>query len=158
VSIVVLLFGALGFISDPRNPVPEDFYRYVADIEAEFNGYDADKILLDTGTWIYLENNLLMKDRSAPVSLHVGSNQPNINTAMLEETIGRIETQQYEKILARQLDTGDTWYDFQDRGSGVKSAILSNYHEISRIRAVEGIEKWWPIHLISEIIVYVPNR
>jgi hypothetical protein len=77
---------------------------------------------------------------------------------MLAETIKRIENKTYEKILARQLDTEHTAYDFQNRGSGVKSAILANYQEINRIPAVQGIHDWWPTHLVNEIVVLVPKK
>jgi hypothetical protein len=137
--------------------VPADFDRYITQIEAEYNGLQTDQVLMDFGSWIYLRDNVVMKDRSASVSLHVGINQPVINYPMLADTIGRIENKTYKKILARQIDTGETAYDFQDRGSGVKAAILSNYHEVRRISAVEGIRTWWPIHLISEIVVLEPN-
>jgi hypothetical protein len=158
VSVVVLLLAGIGNIWIPVNPVPDDFYRYVADIEDEFSGMEPEKVLMDTGTWIYLREGVLMDDRSAPVSLHQGMNQEEINHAALASTIQRIEQKSYDKILARQLDTGHSWYDFQDRGSGVKSAILENYHVVRRIPGVTSIEQWWPTHLISEILVFVPNE
>ncbi len=157
VCMVVLLCGALGFVREPRNLVPQDFFRYVAEIENEFQGFAPEKVLMDTGSWIYLKQNVLMKDRSAPISLHSAKNQPEVNHQMLAATIKRIEEKTYDKILARQLDTGETWYDFQNNGSGVKAAILNNYREARRIREVAGIERWWPKHLVSEILVLVPN-
>ncbi len=156
-AIFILLFCGMGFFRKPVNPIPDDFNRYISQIEDEFRDLPADKVLMDTGTWIYARNNVLMKDRSAPVSIHVGSNQPEINHDMLRMTIERIKNKQYQKILARQIDTGETWYDFQDRGSGVKAAILENYHEVNRILEVKGIQEWWPLHLISEIVVLEPN-
>lgn len=157
VSMVILLFGALGFVREPRNPVPPDFYRYVADIEEEFRETVPEKVLLDNGSWIYLREKVLMKDRSAPVSLHVGKNQPEINRAALVETIRRIERRTYDKILVRQILTDQSAYDFQDRGSGVKTAILANYVEARRIPGVQGIQEWWPLNMIAEISVMVPN-
>ena len=158
VCMVVLLFGALGFVREPRNPVPADFYRYVADIEREFQGTAPEKVLLDNGTWVYLKEMVLMKDRSAPVALHVGKNQPEINRAALAETIKRIERKSYDKILARQIFTDQSAYDFQDRGSGVKAAILANYVEERRIPAVQGVQEWWPMSMIAEISVMTPKR
>jgi hypothetical protein len=157
VSIFISLFGALGFMRAPLNPVPADFFRYVNNIEAEFKGIATERVLMDNGSWIYLRDNVVMKDRSSPVAIHVGKNQPGINHAMLAQTISRIENKTYDKILARRLDTEQNAYDFQNRGSGVKAAILANYHEISRIPAVEGIERWWPTNLVTEIVVLVPN-
>jgi hypothetical protein len=154
---IILLFGALGLVREPVNPVPADFSRYVAAIEAEFHGADPAKVLLDNGTWIYFRHNILMKDRSAPVSLHVGKNQPQINHAMLAATIRRIEDQTYDKILAHQLDTDQSAYDFQDRGSGVKAAMLTHYQIVRRIPGVRGIQHWWPKHMVADIVVLVPR-
>jgi hypothetical protein len=157
VSSVILIFGALGLVREPLNPIPADFLRYIDSIEEEFAGLVPEKVLIDTGTWIYFREGVLMKDRSAPISVHVGSNQPEISFEMLSDSISRIENKTYDKILARQLDTGETWYDYQDRGSGVKEAILENYHIVRRIPAVQGIQNWWPLHLIEEVLVLEPN-
>lgn len=156
VSAVVLLFGALGLVRIPRNPVPPDLFRYVDDIEKEFIGFAPQKVLMDTGNWIYLREKILMKDRSETVGIWVGKNQ-EIDHAFLAETIKRIQEKTYDKILARQLDTDLSWYDFQDRGSGVKAAILASYYPIRRVPAVQGIETWWPEHLLADILVLVPN-
>jgi hypothetical protein len=157
VVVVILLFAGVGNIWLPTDPIPDDFNRYVAEIENEFAGLETEKVLMDFGTWIYLRDGVLMKDRAAPVSLHVGINQPEINHAALASTVQRIEQKSYDKILARQLDTGETMYDFHDRGSGVKAAILENYQIVRRIPGVASIQQWWPPHLVSEILVLVPN-
>jgi hypothetical protein len=156
VSSVILLFGALGLIRVPQNPVPADFFRYVKDIEKEFVGFAPEKVLMDTGNWIYLREKTLMKDRSETVGIWVGKNQ-QIDHDFLADTIKRINEKRYDKILARQLDTELSWYDFQDRGSGVKAAILANYRQVRRVQAVQGIETWWPEHLVSDIVVLVPK-
>lgn len=157
VSFVIMLFGALGLVREPLNPVPADFNRYVSDIEAEFRGTAPERVLLDNGTWVYLKDNILMKDRSSPVSLHVGKNQPEINRTALAETIKRIERRAYDKILVRQIFTDQSAYDYQDRGSGVKAAILANYVEVRRIPGVQGVREWWPLQMIAEVSVMVPN-
>jgi hypothetical protein len=157
VTAIVLLLGGLSLVRIPRNPVPSDFFRYIDDIEKEFVGFSAEKVLMDTGNWIYLREKVLMKDRSESVALWLGKNQ-EISHALLAETIKRIQEKTYDKILARQLDTDQSWYDFQDRGSGVKAAILENYHPIGRVPAVKGVETWWPEHLLAEILVLAPNR
>jgi hypothetical protein len=112
---------------------------------------------MDTGTWVYLKHGVLMKDRSAPVSLHVGANQ-EVNKAALADTVGRIQSRRYAKILARQLDTEHTWYDFQHRGSGVRDAIFENYAVTRRIPAVRGLNTPWPPHLFAEILVLAPRQ
>ena len=156
VAGVVLLLGALDLVRLPRNPVPSDMFRYIHDIEKEFVGFAPEKVLMDTGNWIYLREKILMKDRSETVGIWVGKNQ-QIDHALLADTIKRIEEKTYDKILARQLDTDHSWYDFQDRGSGVKTAILANYKTVGRVPAVQGIETWWPNHLVAEILVLVPK-
>ena len=115
VATVILLFGGLGLVRVPLNPVPSDFYRYIEDIEKEFKGIKTDKVLMDTGNWIYLRENVLMKDRSESVGIWLGANEPSLKRDILSETIKRIENRKYDKILARQLDTDQTWYDFQAR-------------------------------------------
>ncbi len=157
VSAVVLALGALDLVRLPRNPVPADLFRYVDDIEKEFVGFAPEKVLMDTGNWIYLREKVLMKDRSETVGIWVGKNQP-INHDFLVETIKRIEAKTYDKILARQLDTDQSWYDFQDRGSGVKAAILANYQPIRRVAAAQGAETWQLPHLLSEILVLIPKH
>lgn len=155
-AIVVLLLCGMGLMREPGASVPDDLYRYVAEIEREFSDLPAEQVLMDVGSWIYLREGVLMKDRSAPVSLHVGANQPQINRAALAETIERIESKQYRRILARELDTPRTAYDYQDRGSGVKDAILQNYRIVRRIPGVE-VSRWWPRHMIAEIVVLEPR-
>ena len=157
VSAVVLALGGLDLVRIPRNPIPSDLFRYVNDIEKEFIGFATQKVLMDTGNWIYLRENTLMKDRSETVGIWVGKNQ-QIDRDLLSGTIRRIEEKTYEKILARQLDTDQSWYDFQDRGSGVKAAILANYQTVGRVAAVQGVETWWPKHLLAEVLVLVPKR
>ncbi len=157
-AIVLFVFaGALGTIRPPINPVPADLHRYIADIEAEFEDLPAERVLLDSGTWVYLEDGVVMKDRAWAVSLHNGENQP-INHALLRETIERIERQSYARILAHELDTPENWYDYHDRGSGVKDAIFDNYQVVRRIPAVKGINAWSSISLVSEILVLEPNQ
>jgi hypothetical protein len=158
VCAVVLSFGGLGMIREPRNPVPEDFGRYVGQIQDETRGANLERVLIDTGTWPYFQQSIVMRDRSAPVSLHVGINQTAINHTALADTIARIDAQYYDKILARQIDTPETWYDFQNRGSGVKAAILRQYRIVRRIAGVKGVEYWWPMHLVSEVAVLEPRR
>lgn len=156
VAMVVLLLSGMGLMREPGPSVPSDLDRYIAEIEREFSDLPAAEVLMDVGSWVYLRENVLMKDRSAPVSLHVGANQPEINRTALAQTIERIESKQYRRILARELDTPRTAYDYQDRGSGVKDAILDNYTIVRRIPGVD-VSRWWPRHMIAEIVVLEPK-
>jgi hypothetical protein len=155
-ALVVLLLSGIGLMREPGPSVPDDLDRYIAEVEREFSDLPAEQVLMDVGSWIYLREGVLMKDRSAPVSLHVGANQPEINRAALAQTIERIESKQYRRILARELDSPRTAYDYQDRGSGVKDAILDNYRIVRRIPGVE-VSRWWPRHMIAEIVVLEPR-
>jgi hypothetical protein len=156
VAAMVLVFGGMGLVRDLKNPIPEDFARYVAEIDAEFEGAPPERILMDFGSWPYLKGNVLMKDRGASVALSVGANQPTISHAALRATIDRVERQVYDKILVRQLDTDLSAYDFGNRGSGVKTAMLKHYRVARRIPGVRGIEQWWPMQMIVEVLVLVP--
>jgi hypothetical protein len=155
-ALVVLLLAGMGLMREPGPSVPDDLDRYIAEVEREFSDLPAEQVLMDVGSWLYLREGVLMKDRSAPVSLHVGANQPEINRAALAETIERIESKQYRRILARELDSPRTAYDYQDRGSGVKDAMLEHYRIVRRIAGVD-VSRWWPRHMIAEIVVLEPR-
>ena len=80
-----------------------------------------------------------------------------INRAALAETIRRIGERRYQRILAHALDTERSPYDFHNRGSGVKAAILEHYRIVRRIPEVSGIADWWPKNLLSEVVVLEPR-
>ncbi|MGH7539960.1 MAG: hypothetical protein ACRELC_03070 [Gemmatimonadota bacterium] len=156
-ALVLCLPGALGVLRVPQDQVPADLGRYVAAIEAEFAGLPADEVLLDNGSWIYLREGVPMKDRSSPLALHVAANQPEVSREPIQAALERIKERRYRKILTRELDSERFPYDFQYRGSGVREAIRSAYREAGRIPAVEGVERWWPKNLLSEMVVLVPR-
>lgn len=155
-GIVLFAILGVGVVRVPRSDVPRDLERYVAAIEEEFQDMDTSRVLLDNGSWIYLRRGILMKDRALPVSLHVGINQPRINRDALRETIARIQARSYGRILARSIDTDRSPYDFGNRGSGVKTAILANYRIVRRIPGVTA-DPWWPSSLLNEIVVLEPR-
>lgn len=154
-AALVLVFGGLGVVREPRRLVPADAERYIAAIEAEFAEMDPANVLLDNGSWIYLRLGIVMRDRSAPVSLHAGINQPRVNHAALADMLERIRTRRYARILARELDTPRTAYDFQRRGTGIPEAIFEHYHVVRRIPGVT-VEPWWPSRMLGEILVLEP--
>ncbi len=152
---LVALFAGLGHLRNPRRGISPDLYRYIAETEAEFVGVDPQKILLDNGNWIYLRTGTLMRDRATPLAVHIGPNQSTMNLKMLDATKDRIRREVYDKILAHELDTPRTAYDFGKRGTGIPELIFEHYTESHRIAGVQGITTWWPTQMISEIIVYV---
>jgi hypothetical protein len=157
---LVCMLGAMGHVRPPIDPVPEGVARQIAAVEDEFRDMDPTRVLMDDGSWIYLRENIVMRDRSTPVALRAGKNQPEIDHAHLSATLERIRNRQYDKIIARHLggDSWSTWYDFQDRGTGVKDAILENYQVTRRIPAVQGIHnRFWMEGLTAEIWVFTPK-
>jgi hypothetical protein len=150
---LIALFAGLGHLRNPRRGIPADLYRYIAETEAEFVGMDPEKVMLDNGNWIYLKTGTVMRDRASPLAIHVGANQSMMNLKMLEATKDRIRSGVYDKILAHDLDTPRTAYDFGDRGTGIPELMFEHYRESHRIAGVKGITTWWPTQMISEIIV-----
>lgn len=157
-AVLPLFFvGGLGLVREPHDPVPADLTRYIADLDSEFAGMPAEQVLLDMGCWPYLNAGVVMKDRGDPVALHAGANQRAINRPMLAETIARIRARKYLRILARNIESDATPYDFQRRGTGVREAILEEYQIVRRIPAVKGVSKWWPSFLLDEVAVLEPR-
>jgi hypothetical protein len=157
---MISMLGAAGHVRPPIDPVPEGVRLQIAAVEDEFRGVDPARVLMDDGSWIYLRENIVMRDRSTPVALRAGKNQPDIDHDLLSATLERIRNRQYDKIIARHLggDAWSTWYDYQDRGTGVKDAILGNYRVVRRIPAVSGIQnRFWMEGLTSEIWVFLPK-
>jgi hypothetical protein len=156
VAAVVLLFDGLGIVRIPVKPLPEDAYRYVRQIEKEFEGQTLGRTLLDVGTWVYLKDGVVMKDRAPSIGERGYS-----GTADFSGILQRIEEKKYGKILVRNLHSFDFWYDYYlwRRSSGIKKALLENYHETGRIAAVQT-----PIagqghdpYLFGEISILIPK-
>ena len=157
-ALPIFFLGGLGLFREPRNPVPPDLARYVAAIDAEFAGQPADLVLLDMGSWPYLRDGVVMKDRGDPVALHAGANQASVSREMIAETIARIRARTYSRILARNIEGALTPYDFQHRGTGVREVILEEYRIVRRIPAVRDVKEWWPRYLLGEVAVLEPRQ
>jgi hypothetical protein len=113
-----------------------DLYRYIADIEREFNGLPADKVLLDVGNWIYLRQSVLMKDRA----ISLADQPPGGIYRNMDVMVSRIRSRTYSKILVRNLNSPLFLYDWStwDKPSGVRQALLENYVEMRTIPQPEG--------------------
>jgi hypothetical protein len=153
--IVVLAYSGLGLVRVPVPSLPTDSYRYVAEIEREFEGVPADEVLLDLGTWVYLKDGVVMKDRAPSFG-----DRGYVGTGDYSEVISRLEQRRYGKILVRNLHSHDFWYDHYmwARSSGFRGSLLANYREVRTIRAVSGwtggrSAPYW----LSEIAVLVPR-
>jgi hypothetical protein len=144
---VLMVFAGLGYRFKSQAPVSEDLYRYAHDVEREFNGLPADRVLADYAEWIYLRNRVLMKDRAAILTVH---REPHFGL------IDRLRNQEYARILVHNLDGDDFAYDRMG-GTGVRKALLENYREVRRIRGVRGMENWlYYGPLLSEVFVLEP--
>lgn len=155
VPAVGLLLNGLGAIRIPIKILPNDANRYVNQIEAEFKGEPVDRVLLDVGSWIYLKNNVVMKDRATSIGDRGYAGDGDFS-GMLQ----RIQQKYYAKILVRNLNSPDFWYDsyLWGKSSGIHQALLENYHVIRTIDAVSGPEMPnGPPYLFGEISVLVPN-
>lgn len=157
-AILVLLFNGLGLVRIPLTPLSSDAYRYVSDIEKQFAGLPADKVLLDVGTWIYAKNRVVMGDRAPAAGM--------LAMAKTDEFGGirsRIAARRYSKILVRNLHEPDFWYEnaIWPRPSGLRQTLLDNYRETGTIRAAEGpkdVKNWAEDpYLFSEITILEPK-
>jgi hypothetical protein len=155
ITVVALFFSGLGMIRIPTRPFSKDAYRYVSEIENEFTGQQAADVLLDLGTWVYLKDGVIMKDRAPSIGERGYS-----ETGDFSGLIQRLKQKRYTKILVRNLHSPDFWYDhwLWRKSSGIKQALLENYHEVRRIPAVTGYPSdKFPPYGFSEVSILLPN-
>jgi hypothetical protein len=133
-AIVALMFSGLGLIRIPLRPVSDDAYRYVRDIEHEFEGQPPGKVLLDAGTWIYLKDKVIMGDRAPAIG-----EEGYANTGDFSLFRSNIRAKRYSKILVRHLHKPDLWYEHAlwSKPSGLRDALLESYRETGRIPGAE---------------------
>lgn len=156
VAIAALSFSGLGVVRIPVPPLG-DTNPYLKNIERQFEGLPADRVLLDAGSWIYLPSNVVMKDR-APSIGERGYSGTGDFTAIL----GRIQGRYYRKLLIRGLHSPDFWYDHAiwPKSSGIRAALQANYTETGSIPALpEGPLKniGHDPYLCGEISILVPK-
>lgn len=149
-----LLPAAVGLVREPVNKVPEEALAQVAAIEAEFRGMDPHKVLLDRGSWVYLADTTLQKDRASAVQLHLGANSPRMDLDAIQGTLARIRAESYDKLLIHTFPKGNP-YDWHSRGSGIPEAIDSHYVAVRVIPGAPEVDEWWPKRLLTPVTVYV---
>ncbi len=134
-GIVGFGLAGLGVVRMPVRFAVADGLRYVSEIEREFADGSPESILLDMGTWVYVPNGVVMKDR-APCIGERGFSETGDFSAM----IGRLNDRHYTKILVRKLHEPDCWYDYSSwrKSSGIKKALLDNYREVRVLQPVSG--------------------
>lgn len=158
VIVAVLAFGGVGAIALQFRPFPKDAYRYIGEIEQEFQQQDPSQVLLDAGSWIYLRHGIVMKDR-APC---IGEKGPQ-HLGDFQGIIDRISRKTYSKILVRNLHSGNFWYDFAEweRSSGIRNALERNYREVKTIPAVRLARSSHFVlndYLVAPVSVMVPRE
>jgi hypothetical protein len=157
-ATVALVFGGMGLVRIPLWPMSEDAYRYVHDIEREFEGQPSGKILLDVGTWVYIKDRVIMGDR-APCIGELGYAASGDFSGFLS----RIAAKRYTKILVRNLYDPHFWYEnsLWPRPRGLREALLNSYRETGHIRAAEGpkdVKNWTADpYLFGEITILEPK-
>jgi len=154
VAAIGLLYNGLGVVRIPVQPFSQDTYRYVKQIENEFEGEPLGTVLLDAGTWVYLRGNVVMKDRAPSIG-----EQGISATGDFSGILQRINRNHYSKILVRHLHSPNFWYDHYmwPISSGIKQALLRNYQESHRLPAVKENDSQPIRYLFSDISVLIPK-
>jgi hypothetical protein len=155
VAVIALFLSGLGVVRIPVDPFSADAYRYVSDIEKEFEGQPPEDVLLDSGTWMYLKGGVLMKDRVTSIG-----DRGFGDIGDFSHMIHRLEQKRYAKILVRNLHAPEFWYDHYSwsKSSKIKQTLLNNYREVGRIEAVSGRgNERTRIYLFGEISILAPN-
>ena len=154
VATLVLLFNGLGLVRIPLRPIPQDAYRYLSEIEREFRNQPPESTLLDVGTWVYLKEGVVMKDRAVTIGERGYS-----GTGDFSGILERLERKHYSKILVRNLHAPDFWYDHYlfSKPSNIRQAMLDNYHEQGKIPAVAWIDEGSRPYGFGEVTILVPN-
>lgn len=153
-AVLGLIFSGLGLIHVPQKTFGQDAYRYVAEIESEFSGLPADRVLLDVGSWTYIRTGTVMKDRAPSIGERGYS-----ETGDFSGILSRLNEKHYDKILVRNLHKDDFWYDHSlwNRSSGIREALLKNYVEIKTIKEVSGVDPLRQPYGFQPVSVLVPR-
>ena len=130
------LCAGLGVIRIPLPTFTPDATRYRQEIEKEFAGLPPKDVLIDAGSWMYVKDGIVMKDRAPSIG-----ERANSETGDFSAFIDRLNRQQYAKILVRNYHSSDFWYDHGTwrRPSGIRHALETNYHEVGTI---DGVREW----------------
>ena len=147
---VFLSLQGLGVVMLPLRRLPEDALRYVREIEREFEGHRPETVLLDAGSWPYLQEGVVMRDRLAPAG-----DRGFVEASALADMVQRLDDRYYAKILVRHLHSPDLHYDsaLWPTSSGVRAAMLRNYREVRRIPAVARTPREFGSYFLGEISV-----
>jgi hypothetical protein len=155
---VALLFSGMGLVRIPTQPFSDDAYRYVRDIEAQFRGQPAGRVLLDAGSWVYEPDRVVMGDRAPSIGERGYS-----GTGDFSGILSRIAHHRYSKILVRDFHEPDFWYEHFTwaKPSGIRQALLDHYRETGRIRGavppLSSRDRAEDPYLFGEIAILEPK-
>ena len=96
-----------------------------------------------------------MKDRAPSIGERGYS-----ETGDFSGILRRLKEKDYSKILVRNLDSPEFWYDnwLWPKSGGIKQAMLDNYHVAGKIPAMRT-NGWEPDpgYLFAKMAILVPN-
>jgi hypothetical protein len=158
-ATVAFMFSGLAVIRIPLLPLPADAYRYVHDIEKQFDGLPAKRVLLDLGAWMHWKERAVVGDRATSVGDRGYTGAGDFTGLM-----NRIATKHYAKILVRGYHNFDFVYDYFlfPKSTGIRRALQENYRETGTIKAVDGnpfVKDWAEdVYYFGEISILEPKQ
>lgn len=155
-ALLIFVLNGLFVVRIPVKKLPQDVNRYIKEIEIQFEEDEADRILLDAGTWVYLDEGIEMRDRAPSIG-----DRGLAGVGDFSGIISRIEEGYYSKILLRNFHSPDFWYDHYlwSNSSGIRNAMLDNYFEVGSIDAVASDETGAEVqYLFQEISILAPMQ
>jgi hypothetical protein len=149
-ALSALTASGLGFVRIPLPAVTTQHERYAAAIEREFEGLPAERVLLDAGSWLYVEPGVVMKDRGPAVG-ELGNNGVGDFSGLL----ARVRQRYYAKVLVRDYDTPEFVYEHftWTAPSGIREALRANYRVT---RVIPGVDEGWRVPSLHTISVLEP--
>lgn len=132
-----------------------DVYRYIQNIEREFEGFQPEDVLLDIGNWIYLRHSVLAKDRAVSLA----DQPPGGIYENIYVMVDRIKNRKYKKILVRNLHSPFFLYDWfsWEKSSGAREALLEHYTEVRTIHEVKASNGLVRIMMVGPVSVLIPK-
>lgn len=157
VAVALLASSGLGILRSPKQPLPDDAYRYMEAINDQFEGVEVASVLLDLGSYAYLESGTVMMDRASPIG-----ERGSTDTGDLSGVVERFRSQRYAKLLLRNYGTDNFWYDHPTwpKPSGIQALLDERYRIVGTIPAVGAPHSLWARHTpygLEEITILVPR-
>ncbi len=135
---------------------PVDLERYVAAIEKEVRAMpDRSRVLMDTGTWLYAEKDVVQKDSAIPVG-----DQGMSGTSDFSGINKRLSEQAYDKILLRHWGEPTFWYDWWmwEKSSGIRASLERYYQPAGEIEGVTVAPGQKSVgHALGTVTILIPR-